>query len=63
MGTIPEKRRKIKGQAPDCPITRKRSFWSKEGAEFYVGAFNANRAYKCEHCNLWHLTTQKKSKV
>lgn len=61
MGTIPTKRRKLTGQAQDCPVTRKRSFWSLDAALFFVGAFNASRAYKCEHCKLWHLTTQKKT--
>jgi len=45
-------------QAPDCPTTRKRSFYGKDSALFYVGVFDAKRAYRCEFCNLWHLTTK-----
>lgn len=53
------KRRKLKAQAPDCHVCKKRGFWSHESADFFRDAFFAKRFYKCKWCGLYHLTNKK----
>lgn len=51
---------------PNCPVTRKSSYASPAVAGSAIAKINANsdrdvrpqRAYQCEHCDNWHLTSK-----
>jgi hypothetical protein len=46
---------------PSCPKTGKVSWVSKAGAKHsHAAAVGRARPYRCQFCNFWHLTTQKR---
>jgi hypothetical protein len=46
---------------PTCPKTGKVSWVSKaEAKRSHAAEIGHARPYRCQFCNLWHLTTQKR---